>query len=272
MARITALLLPLFALLSWPPPATYADLSKIDRSIGKEPKYQSKPAYCLLVFGPEAKHRVWLVLDGDTLFVDRHGTGDLTQPECRVKEKTEPYRERFYEASDLTLGGVTYTDLRVDIQSAKAGIGEAYQQMPMFREFLATQPNGKLYTVSIEVPFAKPFVDLRDGSPLKKTRHFAAQYDATGILQFAARREDAPIIHFGGPWTLWPEGQQKLVRGRNEDLVLQLGTPGHGPGTFACICHDFLVPEAAKPQLRIEYPTSSKEKSLVRNYVLEDRC
>ena len=29
-----------------------ADLTKIDRTIAKEPAYKSKPKYCLLVFGP----------------------------------------------------------------------------------------------------------------------------------------------------------------------------------------------------------------------------
>src|SRR5262249_8147594 len=56
-----------------------ADLTKIERTIAKEPAYKSKPKYCLLVFGPEAKTRVWLVLDGDTLYVDRNGNGDLTE-------------------------------------------------------------------------------------------------------------------------------------------------------------------------------------------------
>jgi hypothetical protein len=41
-------------------PAMAADLSKIDRTLAKEPKYQSKAKYCLLVFGPQAKTRVWL--------------------------------------------------------------------------------------------------------------------------------------------------------------------------------------------------------------------
>ena len=59
--------------------APAAGLTKIDRTIAKEPAYKSKPKYCLLVFGPEAKTRVWLVLDGDTLYVDRNGNGDLTE-------------------------------------------------------------------------------------------------------------------------------------------------------------------------------------------------
>jgi hypothetical protein len=55
-----------------------AGLTKIDRTIAKEPAYKSKPKYCLLIFGPEAKTRVWLVLDGNVLYVDRNGNGDLT--------------------------------------------------------------------------------------------------------------------------------------------------------------------------------------------------
>src|SRR6476620_3324956 len=58
---------------------TAADLTKIDQTIRKEPSYQGKPRYCLLVFGPEAKTRVWLVVDGDVLYVDRNGNGDLTE-------------------------------------------------------------------------------------------------------------------------------------------------------------------------------------------------
>jgi hypothetical protein len=60
-------------------PATAADLSKIDRSLVKEPKYKGKPGYCLLVFGADAKARVWLVKDGNTLYLDRNGNGDLTE-------------------------------------------------------------------------------------------------------------------------------------------------------------------------------------------------
>ena len=65
--------------------AASADLAAVDRALTKEPKYQSAPRYCLLVFGPEAKTRVWLVVDGDTLYVDRNGDGDLTAETKRVR-------------------------------------------------------------------------------------------------------------------------------------------------------------------------------------------
>src|SRR5438128_308517 len=57
-------------------PALATDLTKIDRTIVKEPAYEGRPKYCLLVFGPEAKTRVWLVKDDNTLFIDRNGKGD----------------------------------------------------------------------------------------------------------------------------------------------------------------------------------------------------
>src|SRR5262245_64188109 len=62
------------------------DLVKIDRTIAKEPAYQTKnPKYCLVVYGPEATTRIWLVIDGDTLYVDRNGNGDLTEDGKKVK-------------------------------------------------------------------------------------------------------------------------------------------------------------------------------------------
>jgi hypothetical protein len=68
-------------------PATAADLSKVDRRLVKEPSYKGKPGYCLLVFGADAKARVWLVKDGDTLYLDRNGNGDLTEDGERLNGK-----------------------------------------------------------------------------------------------------------------------------------------------------------------------------------------
>lgn len=57
-----------------------SDLDQIDRVLLKEPAYPSKaPKYALLVLGPEARTRIWLVLDGTALYVDRNGNGDLTE-------------------------------------------------------------------------------------------------------------------------------------------------------------------------------------------------
>jgi hypothetical protein len=62
-------------------PKPLADLARIDRTLAREPVYESDEAlYCLLVLGREGKTRVWLAVDGETLHVDRNGNGDLTDP------------------------------------------------------------------------------------------------------------------------------------------------------------------------------------------------
>src|SRR5262245_4416296 len=101
-------------------PVAATDLSKIDRTIAKEPVYKSKPSYCMLVFGAEAKTRVWLVLDGDVLYVDRNGNGDLTEAGERVKRgdvfkhQNSLYAEqRQFLAGDVSEGaaGPNHTEL-----------------------------------------------------------------------------------------------------------------------------------------------------------------
>src|SRR5438874_2599001 len=51
----------------------------------KEPSYRHESRYALLVFGPKREQRVWMVLDGTTLYVDRNGNGDLTEPDERLE-------------------------------------------------------------------------------------------------------------------------------------------------------------------------------------------
>jgi hypothetical protein len=60
-------------------PTSAADLPTIDRTIAKEPTYRNRPKYGLLVLGPQAKTRVWLVQDGNRLYIDRNANGDLTE-------------------------------------------------------------------------------------------------------------------------------------------------------------------------------------------------
>src|SRR2546425_12221632 len=98
-------LVPALACLSagGPPASPPAfDLTKIDRTIAKEPQYQSKsPKYGLLVFGPKADKRVWLVLDKDVLYVDINGNGDLTEPGEKVKVKTPNQDPASFEEIDI---------------------------------------------------------------------------------------------------------------------------------------------------------------------------
>jgi hypothetical protein len=187
-------------------PAQAADLTKIERVIAKEPRYQGKPEYCLLVFGPEAKFRVWLVLDGAVLYVDRDGNGDLTQPDKRV--------------------------------TPDRGNGEWFA----FRPGAIGPPDGK---TKYHLNQVQKGTDGDEVSIRLEGRTFSvAGLDGPAPLRFAERAKDAPIIHFLGPLTLQRFEPQPgsvsedckpgpLVCGQDCKLGFSLGTPGLGSGTFA---------------------------------------
>jgi hypothetical protein len=74
-------------------PAAAVDFDRLDRRIAREPVYQSKPLYCLALLGPDARTRVWMVLDGERLYVDKNCNGDLSDdgPPAEIKtERSDP--------------------------------------------------------------------------------------------------------------------------------------------------------------------------------------
>ena len=199
-------------LASWAAPAQAVDLSKIDRTIAKEPAYQTKtPKYCLLVFGPEAKTRVWLVLDGKVLYVDRNGDGDLTGAGKRVENSSKDDKYRYYSAGTIAAadGKTQYQDLR-------------------------------LYWISEEKFAMWVCADLgwKRGGPSPKPLEIGAEPSRRpsprSELRFADRPQDAPILHLDGPLTLeLARDKQVLVRGAGpSSLEVMLGTPGLGRGAF----------------------------------------
>src|SRR5262249_46791036 len=192
-----------------------ADLTKIDRTIAKEPAYKAKPQYCLLLFGPEAKTRVWLVRDGDVLYVDRNGNGDLTEDGERVVSQGGPAPG--FEAGDITEAGgrVKHTQLRV--------------------HFLDNDRSGIWTSLQMSIEGKGP----------------QAASEGERSLRFAARPKDAPVVHFNGPLTI---RVVKRLGGAGERFFAEIGTPGLGRGTFATISpgHPGLIPKGIFPVAEME--------------------
>lgn len=187
-------------------PAPAADLAKIERAIGKEPKYQGKPTYCLAVFGPEAKHRVWLVVDGTTLYVDRNGNGDLTDPDDRVVPGDRGLVTRIPAAD----GKTTY-NLRV---CKHEGVFEMYVRASR-QDF---------HLVGFDGPGRLRFAEKPQDAPII---HF---FGPLTLMQFEPQ-----------PGCVSPHLKPlPLVRGRHVNLAFSLGTPGLGSGTFAKFAFDEL--------------------------------
>lgn len=244
-----------------------ADLTQIDRKIAKEPVYKSKPKYCLLVFGPQAKKHVWLVQDGDTLYVDRNGNGDLTEAGEKVAggkgDGTEEgeYQFPIGDIQDGTLNHKAFVEVRkLDFLASR---DERAKTM------LAKYPKGHGYAILIEMDMPGTKGTGIGG----RVRQTAPYLDVHGVLQFADRPQEAPIIHFGGSWQIMLFGPQTLTIGRERDMVLGVGTPGLGAGTTAYIDYEGVIPQNVFPTVEVTYPPQKPGTAPVRErYELKRRC
>jgi hypothetical protein len=192
---------------------------RIDRTIAKEPAYKSKPSYCLLLLGNEAKTRVWLVLDGNTLYVDRNGNGDLTERGEAVSAPGGGFASFNVEAIADRAGGAKHTNLRVGV-------------MPEDR----TRKREGYWHLSI---------DVHD-----RYRQYAFMH------KLGSSAKDAPVVHFGGPLQMGmsqPE-KQPLVRGdKPSQLNVYIATKYPGV-EWVAVDHGKGVPKDVHPQAEITFP------------------
>lgn len=270
------MLLALAIILAAHLPAT-ADPPKIDRSLKKEPTYQTKsPRYGLLIFGPTGADRVWLVQDGDTLHADRNGNGDLTDPGEKVpaekprEGRTPEEGEYSFEIGEIALGGRTHKGVRVHVSRVARFEHPSIAGRPDVKAALAKDP--KAHVIGIRADVDVP--GLKGGGLDGRLSIMAGPLDLNGVLQFAAKPGDAPVIHLGGPLEITFYSDLPSLRvGREGELTLVVGTPGVGPGTFAMLSYMDTIPEDAKPVAEITYqPARPGEKPLKELFEIKERC
>jgi len=202
-------------------PVAGSDLAKIDRHIKKEPAYQGKPKYGLLVFGPEAKTCVWLILDGDVLYADKNGNGDLTEKGERIKQVPLNDQTNHFPIGELSLP---------DDSFPKNSSGLA-----IYRDTPQSAPGPLRLTITIN---QKTWLG---------TFH-----------ELAERPQDAPIIHFNfnGPLTFLCLDAPTFVPGKTTKLVIHIGTPGLGQKTCVWRSHaSSIVGLQVGLLAEIEYPS-----------------
>jgi hypothetical protein len=127
----------------------------------KEPAYRAPPQYCLVLLGREPA-RLWLVSDGVTLYVDRNGNGDLTEPGEAVPFKAAGFASFFAATFPGGREGVRHTNVHIGVRQ---------------RDWEKDQ--GGHWAVRAEVGGRYPMYAL--------------------VHKFARKPEDAPVVHLGGP-------------------------------------------------------------------------
>lgn len=224
------------------------DLSQIDRTIRKEPAYQSQPSYCLMVFGPEAKTRVWLVQDGDRIYVDRNANGDLTEPgekltpskreefTTQVDNKPAPYRTWTYSIG--TIEPEDKTGPHTELKLTRYQIGQ-----PPANQIISLKVNGK-----------------------------TLQYAGWAPI-FSTNRATASVIHFGGSVMAQPLRSKEIsLSSKNPELHLRFATPGLDKQSFASLGYE-AVPANVQPVAIIEWPAKQGGASVEPSQViLASRC
>lgn len=229
--------------------AAPADLQKIDRRIAKEPAYNSAPLYGLLVFGPQAERRVWLVLDKDMLYVDANSNGDLTEPGERVKVKTPNQDPASFE--EIEIPGPD---------------GKAKEKLRFSLYGWFNLRRGKRGGIQPSVTVSW------DG------RWYGAWGDGESPLVFGARPRDAPILHIGGPLEMGFESRLHNAFTRHDERTFELavgvGTKGLGKGAFTHLTYwKDGIPKEARPTAELEFPNSEPGGPPVRvKHVLKERC
>jgi len=215
--------------------ACAADLSSVDRTIRKQPVYKSTPGYCLLVFGPEAKTRVWLVQDGDRIYVDRNADGDLTASNEAVDASKVRVVNSSYRDKEFVIGTIApldksgpHTDFKISAYSEDARVWN--------------------YVLKLKV----------DG----KIQQFAGWKPV-----FKETPQKAPILHFGGPLSAQAVRHSNFsLKEKSPELSFRFATDGLGEFSTVSLGHE-AVSRSIQPVLEIKWPGSKTE-----TLKLLDRC
>jgi hypothetical protein len=211
------------------------DVVGIKRSLLKEPRYESSsPKYCLLVLGPKAKTRIWLVLDGKTLYVDRNGNGDLTEAGERFDGKDGVFK--IGELLDPVTGR-RHTELIVNVDRR------------------VERSDNTFYIQPFEV-----------------TGRVRGKYVFTAVPGFADRVKDAPVVPLDGPLTPRIFGDVGLTLHRDRDTRLSIHLIGLGEKAAIYVEYEG-IPAEVRPRVEIECPGKSKGDRPVRfTTYLKERC
>ncbi len=233
----------------------------------KEPKYQNEPRYALLAFGPKREQRVWLVLDGGALYVDRNANGDLTEP----GERLEPNNPNDGSNRFGNPGSHTHFDVFEFTVQAGAGGDSKFTLHHWVRDekFIPqTDFDKKLHAQWLKLRHENSTLWRKQGQGQGQTP-----------LIFMPKPAHAQVCALDGPLTFvvrLPE-YQVLKRGAAEsDLGFCIVVMGRPPQGMDRPFHNPLatneVPDGAHLEVEIEYPAKAGGAPPRRKYLLKQRC
>jgi hypothetical protein len=238
--------------------ASAVDYSKIDRTLVKEPAYAHAPDYALLLFGREPRLRIWMVSDGDVLYLDRNGDGDLTGEgekfvdlnACNNVELPDPDGRTRYRITSIG----AYTDE-----------GRHYPDTSDDGDNEVKRPS-KQWMVSVDILGAVKYQQYCD------------------VAASASARE-AKLAHFHGPLTIGPRTilwkvppELTLNTGdKSIDLFACIGTMSAEHGCWVVVrtqkVNDSAFAAGVFPIVEVEFPAKTVgDVAVKKRYDLDKFC
>lgn len=193
------------------------DLTTLDRTIRVEPAYPATPAYCLFVFGPQARHKVWVVRAGNDLFIDRNGNGDLTDPGERLS----------FGGTSVSFGDIVEPDTKrvhrnFRLNFRPGGFRAWVNASRLGQQMVATQEHEK--------------------------PNFAPRPEEAPIIHF----DGSLTMSRYSTLEKLPRGATRQTE--DNSLRVMLGSAGLGKGTFAAVIYD-CVEKRGPLMVEIDYPS-----------------
>lgn len=246
------------------------DLAALKKSTLKEPSYRNKPEYALLVLGAKCEKQLWMVRDGDVLYFDRNGSGDLTAPEARVPmdAKASAPNEFDFVFDIGKLPGIPGEPVNVQLVTRRlSSLPELNSSM---KQAVSRDANAVTYALHLQAQHPSWKGLGVDGRLI----HMVGPIDHRGAFLFGKTAKDAPVIHIGGPLQILPYGDQpRIAAGSSREITLAVGTPGVGVGSTAFIGYEKTIPPAALPSLEVKYANGmTGSQPLVQKQELKERC
>jgi hypothetical protein len=220
-------------------------LGGVERKLLKEPQYKSPPRYALLVLGAKGSPVVWMIEDGNTLYVDKNANGDMTDdgppiPQSKVRDsvsaKGRVWDCQYVLDEILPADGSRHTKFRL----SRWNYGEKEDS----------------YGLSLTV----------NGRPM-----YAGWFGTF----WSAVREDVPLLHLAG--TLRPQMllYKEFVVGQQPSDYRRLGVafvnPGSRDGAVSRLSIDAL-PAKTIPIVQIDWPVPAGKPALQTTHRLKERC
>jgi len=224
------------------------DLQNIDRRIEKQPAYiANRQLYGLLLFGPEAQKRIWMVFDRskprdelyDILYLDLNANGDLTEPTERLVGRAQADSVRF-ELPDVRdpATGAVHTGFTARVSMAPAP------------------------TIMVSLSWRGRF-KMGGGYP---------QESEDGYLHFGDKPANAPVMwaNGDGPFRFqrWYGG--RLSIGGADDFKVFVGQRGAGANAFWAFQEHFL-PQSEAVKATLVYRDGTEKEHRV-TCLLKERC